>query len=1555
MSLALFLMVIGSGAFAADTPIDPSMTVTKEIIGLGDDGYFIPGTAQLQVKVTFNYTGTDTVSGLGYYEQLPENWTYAGPLATDDPPPNPPVVPNENATGLLNFAYIYTPRFPASFTYTLNTANFCEPVTLTGYPEFRTTGGALYGPETVTTISRVPTSVTFTRELSGPGVTGSENNFYVPGETIDVTITFNKEGTDSLTAMGFQDTIPEGWTYVSPLATDDPPPVPPVVPNEGASGLLEFAYIYVPRFPASFTYTIRVADDAEGPAAIGDVVTTADGDKSSAVSYRTCGETINSPSVVNEFGGTAPCIAVTRTFAQGYYQPGETLDVTITFGFVGDPCVGLSALGYKETVPEGWTYVGPLSDDDPPPVPPVVPNLDATGTLEFAYIYVPNIANHPHFTYTIRASEASDGVQEFRGYAEYRTTGDSIQSDFAVSTIDNADLVPPEITLIGDATVDVECHTEYVDAGATASDNVDGDISGNIQTTNTVDVNVVGAYSVTYNVSDLAGNAATPVVRTVNVVDTTAPEIALIGSGTATVQCGSGYVDAGATASDTCAGALVPIPSGSVNTSSPGDYTITYNVQDPAGNAAVSVSRVVTVVDTTAPVISLIGQSSVTVECHSAYTDNGATASDTCDGALTPQPTSNVNVDDPGVYTVTYNVSDSAGNAAVPVTRTVTVQDTTLPQIALNGASTVTVECHTGAYNELGATATDTCDGSLTTDIEITGSVDVNTPNSYTINYRVTDDAGNGATTARTVIVLDSVAPVITLVGSAEITVECGGSYTDDGATVADACDASVTVQTVNPVNTLVPGVYTVTYNASDAEGNQAAQVTRTVTVVDTTSPSLTLLGDAAVTVECGGSYTDAGASASDTCDDDEQLTQAIVVTGGPVDTSAPGTYTLTYSVSDAAGNAAAQVSRTVTVQDTMKPVISLLGDAAVTVECGNAYVDNGATVADECDAAVQVVVDGQVPDTTGVYTISYNATDAAGNVADEVTRTVTVADTIAPALALIGDASVEVDCGSTYQDAGVTANDACDGDLAQSVVVTGGPIDTAQPASFTLTYNVSDAAGNAAPQVSRTVVVTGPGCGQLPCDLASVAITAPTDGSRIVIPQGANTAVTLTSAIAFEENCIEGDVEVRYFINDEMKGTSSDRAAGFPLVVNLTEGEYTLRADAIVLETSNTVSDTVAFTVFGLESNYGLPNDPFTNLPNDGDRWDATATLPGATCPRAITMLTWFGSCGAGNVQPVTLTLAQAEDANQTVTVTIPRNLLTCQQRGIVIIGISCDLAGLLGVDQAGLLGALPDDQSQVQGGAPFEISILVQDNGGNIVELDNAIIAQNPIGITLNGMNFMADYIASFVSHGTQVTGGVGATPLQLLAETGDWTGGAISGAQTSGTSLSALTSSLSVFVPVEQPAIGPTLSVTPSTAYDVVFGISEIGKKITKEFTVKNIGGGTLVGTATMAAASDFKVVSGANYSLTMGQSAKVTVEFAPTKTGNLTAALTFTGQGGQSQVATLKGTGTVFAKRFTFFGCAPSPADGSTLFGDIVVALALFGGLMLASRVYRRRQN
>jgi len=246
----------------------------------------------------------------------------------------------------------------------------------------------------------------------------------------------------------------------------------------------------------------------------------------------------------------------------------------------------------------------------------------------------------------------------------------------------------------------------------------------------------------------------------------------------------------------------------------------------------------------------------------------------------------------------------------------------------------------------------------------------------------------------------------------------------------------------------------------------------------DTTPPVITLNGDNPLYLNVGDEFVDPGATATDDVDGD--LTEQIVVTGS-VDTSKPGEYTLTYTVSDSAGNEATE-TRTVIVRevqepDTTPPVITLNGDNPLYLNVGDEFVDPGATATDDVDGDLteQIVVTGSV-DTSkpGEYTLTYTVSDSAGNEAT-ATRTVIVReaqepDTTPPVITLKGDNPLYLNVGDEFVDPGATATDDVDGDLTEQIVVTGS-VDTSKPGEYILTYTVSDSAGNTA-SVTRTVIV---------------------------------------------------------------------------------------------------------------------------------------------------------------------------------------------------------------------------------------------------------------------------------------------------------------------------------------------------------------------------------------------------------------------------------------------------------------------------------------------------
>jgi len=247
-----------------------------------------------------------------------------------------------------------------------------------------------------------------------------------------------------------------------------------------------------------------------------------------------------------------------------------------------------------------------------------------------------------------------------------------------------------------------------------------------------------------------------------------------------------------------------------------------------------------------------------------------------------------------------YNTpSHRSGNLGFRVGFQKVQPDTESPELELLGGASITREAGQ-VWVEPGVSAQDTRDGYLASSVIVSGRVDVNSTGTYTLAYTVADAAGNEANTTRTVTVVDTTAPVLTVNGDQNVSHEAGLVYFDANATWSDFIDGSGSVTASGSMNINTLGSYVLSYNYTDSNGNVASSVTRTVTVVDTTNPVLTLLGDTNMTLVTGMTWVDPGASASDTLDGN--LTGSVTV-AGTVDLNTIGVYTITYFVSDGANN----------------------------------------------------------------------------------------------------------------------------------------------------------------------------------------------------------------------------------------------------------------------------------------------------------------------------------------------------------------------------------------------------------------------------------------------------------------------------------------------------------------------------------------------------------------------------------------------------------------------------------------------------------------------------
>ena len=346
-----------------------------------------------------------------------------------------------------------------------------------------------------------------------------------------------------------------------------------------------------------------------------------------------------------------------------------------------------------------------------------------------------------------------------------------------------------------------------------------------------------------------------------------------------------------------------------------------------------------------------------------------------------------INVANESNSSLTVEASKANFNSPSPsITKTLLV-DREDPVVTLNGDNPQNVYLgNIGTNNDAGATATDFSSATVSSDWAT--EVDA-TEGAKTVTYTATDLAGNSTTETRTVNVTTQViVPVITSVTDAGgDTVLVQGTVTGDHA---NNLDVQIMVDGVNngsPVTvTGYPnGTFTYTTTALSAGtraitaktinwlGDESAEsAVESYDVSDTESPIISLLGNASESYTVGGTYTDAGATATDNVDDNATLTSQIVAvitddaTGNVIsalDNTTPiGNYTIRYTATDSAGNSAF-VERSVTVNSAVvfiEDIVSVITRAGITggysINSQGILVDSNGTYA---NTALPIHLDG--------------------------------------------------------------------------------------------------------------------------------------------------------------------------------------------------------------------------------------------------------------------------------------------------------------------------------------------------------------------------------------------------------------------------------------------------------------------------------------------------------------------------------------------------------------------------------------------------------------------
>jgi hypothetical protein len=515
------------------------------------------------------------------------------------------------------------------------------------------------------------------------------------------------------------------------------------------------------------------------------------------------------------------------------------------------------------------------------------------------------------------------------------------------------DTVAPVITLLGTSPMNVFQNTNFTDPGTTAMDNFDGNITGNIIKTGMVNTAVLGQYLLTYNVSDAAGNAATPVTRTVNVVaDTVAPVITLSGASRMDVVQGTAYTEPGFTATDNVDGNITAsvMVMGTVNTAVLGQYVLTYHVTDATGNAT-SATRTVNVVAPTPITYTVTASAGMngTIAPSGAITVNSG-----ANQTFSITPNAGYQIADVLVDGMSVGALGSYTFLSLMADRTITASfslispspDTTAPAITLLGASPMDV-IQSMAYTEPGYTATDNVDGDITANVMVMGTVDTAVLGQYILTYHISDAAGNAASATRIVNVVAPTSITYTITASADV----NGTITPNGAVVVNSNADQIFTIAPNAgyqvADVLIDGISagpltTYTFVGMAANHTIAASFSPVTPGPDTTLPIITLLGANPMDLIQGAAYVEPGFTAMDNVDGNITLN---VIVAGMVDSNLVGTYTLTYSVSDAAGNAAS-VTRTVNVIAPAPVLTSIvITPTAANVNVGGTYQFNASAL----------------------------------------------------------------------------------------------------------------------------------------------------------------------------------------------------------------------------------------------------------------------------------------------------------------------------------------------------------------------------------------------------------------------------------------------------------------------------------------------------------------------------------------------------------------------------------------------------------------------------------
>ncbi len=386
-------------------------------------------------------------------------------------------------------------------------------------------------------------------------------------------------------------------------------------------------------------------------------------------------------------------------------------------------------------------------------------------------------------------------------------------------------------------------------------------------------------------------------------------------------------------------------------------------------------------VDTVIPVITLIGSSSLFLELGNAYVEQGANVTDNSGETINAVITGTVDINTVGAYVLSYNASDSSGNAAVQVQRTVNVLTQVILQEFIGGS--IVLNNQTAFENFV------TFNGGavvLGTDIGVSDAKFALAPINGTYAFKTW--FGNSPFQSDTNLT-QLILPGCTHLGHDTFR-NCTNLTTIDGpivTTIANQCFQNCpAITTINlPLVTYIGNTCFTGIAATSIVLPKLESWDNTSSIKNNAScTTLDLRGISSTTWPNGIGNTGGSTNVFD---------------GYP--NNGTGYFTAYLETSNGGGvDGDIQVlvgkGWTIIYPDVIPPVITLIGNNPFSVLKGNSYVEPGANVTDNSGETPTPVITGTVDtNTVGSYIISYNASDSSGNAATQVQRTVYVVDPI--------------------------------------------------------------------------------------------------------------------------------------------------------------------------------------------------------------------------------------------------------------------------------------------------------------------------------------------------------------------------------------------------------------------------------------------------------------------------------------------------------------------------------------------------------------------------------